>query len=47
MERMAKDIRYQYMRIDHGGIVRITTSNDEALSAIHQFNNVVSGTFVA
>jgi hypothetical protein len=37
MQKLAKEIKYQFENIDRGGIVRITTSNKEALKAIHQF----------
>jgi hypothetical protein len=37
MERLRTAIRYKYERTDRGGAVRISTSDPEALKAIHEF----------
>lgn len=37
MERLKADIRYTYEETPYGGMVRISTSNPEALEAIHEF----------
>ena len=37
MQRLKAGIRYKYEQTDRGGAVRITTSNPEALKAIHEF----------
>jgi hypothetical protein len=37
MERLKADIRYKYEETPRGGMVRISTSNSEALKAIHEF----------
>ena len=37
MERLKADIRYKYEETPRGGMVRITTSNPEALKAVHEF----------
>jgi hypothetical protein len=37
MERLKADIRYKYEETPRGGMVRISTSNPEALEAIHEF----------
>jgi hypothetical protein len=37
MERLKAVIRYKYEETAGGGMVRITTSNPEALKAIHEF----------
>jgi hypothetical protein len=37
MKRLAKDIKYTYESIAHGGRVRIQTRNAEALAAVHEF----------
>ncbi|HEU0176928.1 MAG TPA: hypothetical protein VFV58_21890 [Blastocatellia bacterium] len=37
MKRSKADIKYQYEEIDRGAKVRITTSNVEAVKAIHEF----------
>lgn len=37
MERLKGDISYTFETIEHGGRVRITTANAEALEAIHGF----------
>jgi len=37
MIKLKKDINYEYSDIPNGGIVKITTNNKEALSAVHQF----------
>lgn len=37
MERLKAGIRYKYEQTDRGGAVRITTSDREALVAIHEF----------
>jgi hypothetical protein len=37
MERLRSAIRYKYEQTDRGGAVRITTSDPEALKAIHEF----------
>lgn len=37
MTRLKSDITYKFEPIEHGGRVRITTANAEALAAIHEF----------
>ena len=37
MERLKAEIKYQFENLERGGSVRITTSNAEALAAIHDF----------
>jgi hypothetical protein len=37
MQRLKDRIAYRYEQTDHGGAVRITTSDREALDAIHEF----------
>jgi len=37
MERLKKEIHYKYENTPRGGMVRISTSNPEALTAIHEF----------
>ncbi len=37
MQRLKSDIEYSFEKTDSGGRVRISTSNDEALRAIHDF----------
>jgi len=37
LQRLKSAIRYKYEQTDRGGAVRITTSDPEALSAIHEF----------
>jgi hypothetical protein len=37
MSRLKADIKYQYEEIDRGASVRISTTNAEALKAIHDF----------
>ena len=37
LERLGKEITYRYERVDGGGRIRITTTNAEALSALHAF----------
>ena len=37
MQRLKADITYKYSETDHGGKVLISTSNPEALKAVHDF----------
>lgn len=37
MQRLKHEIRYQFEKSERGGRVRITTSNPEALAAVHEF----------
>ena len=37
MQRLKSDIEYSFEKTDSGGRVRISTNNDEALPAIHDF----------
>ncbi|HYL69636.1 MAG TPA: hypothetical protein VEX69_10760 [Candidatus Limnocylindria bacterium] len=37
MKRLKAEISYQYVAMDHGGRVEISTKNPEALAAIHDF----------
>ena len=37
MQRLKPAIRYRYEQTDRGGAVRITTSDPEALKAVHEF----------
>jgi hypothetical protein len=37
MQRLKAGIRYRYEQTDRGGAVRITTSDPEALKAVHEF----------
>jgi hypothetical protein len=37
MQRSNADIRYSYEQTDKGGTVRIVTSNERALDAVHEF----------
>jgi hypothetical protein len=37
MKRLKAEIKYQYEEIEHGARVRISTGNDEAVKAIHEF----------
>ncbi|HLK68278.1 MAG TPA: hypothetical protein VKU19_32820 [Bryobacteraceae bacterium] len=37
LERLKAEVRYRYEEIDKGARVRITTSNAEALAAVHEF----------
>jgi hypothetical protein len=37
LQRLKGELKYRYEDIDRGGRVRITTTNAEALSALHEF----------
>ena len=37
MKRLSRRIRYQYEDVDHGGRIRITSTDPKALAAIHDF----------
>ena len=37
MERLHKDIAFQYQTVDRGGRIRMKTKNPDALAAIHDF----------
>jgi hypothetical protein len=37
MKRSKSEIKYQYRKIDHGAMVRITAKNAEAVKAVHEF----------
>jgi len=37
MQRLRAEIKYDYRKTDRGATVRITTSNPEALQAVHEF----------
>jgi hypothetical protein len=37
MKRLKEDITYKFEETDRGGLVRITTSNAEAIQAVHDF----------
>ena len=37
MKRLKADIKYRFEEMERGGRVRITTTNREALAAIHEF----------
>jgi hypothetical protein len=37
MQRLKAAIQYRYEQTDHGGAVRITTADPEALKAVHEF----------
>lgn len=39
LERLKTQVNYRFEEIPHGGRVRITTKNKEALAAIHEFLN--------
>jgi hypothetical protein len=37
MQRLKAEVQYEFTKTERGGTVRITTSNAEALAAIHEF----------
>jgi hypothetical protein len=37
LQRLKDDVRYVFTRTEHGGTIRITTRNPEALTALHEF----------
>jgi hypothetical protein len=37
LERLKSEVRYEFQKTDRGGAIRITTSNAEALNAVHDF----------
>ena len=37
MQRLKSEIKYALQKTDRGGTVRITTSNEEAVRAVHEF----------
>jgi hypothetical protein len=37
LQRLKAEVKYEFQKTERGGTVRITTSNPEALSAVHQF----------
>lgn len=37
LQRLKAEVKYEFQKTERGGMVRITTSNPEALSAVHEF----------
>jgi hypothetical protein len=37
MQKLKSEIKYEFQETDRGGVVRITTSNEEAVKAVHEF----------
>jgi len=37
MQKLKSEITYEFQKTDRGGVVRITTSNEEAVKAVHEF----------
>jgi hypothetical protein len=37
LQRLKSEVRYEFQNTDRGGTIRITTSNVEALNAVHEF----------
>jgi len=37
MQKLKSEIKYEFQNTDRGGVVRITTSNEEAVKAVHEF----------
>jgi hypothetical protein len=37
MRRLKSEIKYEFEQIEQGGRVKITTSNREAIDAVHEF----------
>ena len=37
LEKLKAEVQYRFQEIDRGGTVRITTTNSDALKALHEF----------